>query len=181
MLKLASMLRVTDRRRIKRADVQCRVKMTSAVIDVDEVGVHKQVVCTVRATDGPRYVVIRLYQDPTGEYTDQSKCWCHCSCPDYLYRWEVAVSSRGSSSVINSNGEYPKIRNPRIVPKMCKHLVSAAPIALAAKAKLPKKTISKDDLEDALRELKKSDRAQPSIRPTTRAAPAAPKRPGARR
>jgi len=46
-----------------------------------------------------------------------------CSCPDYLFRWEVANHLVGASDVIYSSGEMPEGTNPDHRPGMCKHLL----------------------------------------------------------
>jgi hypothetical protein len=47
-----------------------------------------------------------------------------CSCPDFTYRWEVALEDRGSADIEYSNGDAPTITNPVLVPACCKHLVA---------------------------------------------------------
>jgi hypothetical protein len=51
--------------------------------------------------------------------------WVRCSCPYFLYYVEVALTRHGSSSVYYSNGRYPMIRNPKLRPYLCKHLIAA--------------------------------------------------------
>lgn len=45
-----------------------------------------------------------------------------CSCSDYWSKWEVALVKQGAAKVVYSNGEKPKITNPKMVPGCCKHL-----------------------------------------------------------
>lgn len=52
------------------------------------------------------------------------KTWCHCSCPDFTFRWEVVDTGDGFSSIRQSNGAFPVETNPNGVPSLCKHLVS---------------------------------------------------------
>ena len=47
-----------------------------------------------------------------------------CSCPDYLFTWEVALHKYGAADIIYSNGEYPEIKNPLEIPGVCKHLAA---------------------------------------------------------
>jgi len=51
-----------------------------------------------------------------------SDMWCHCSCPYFTFYLEVTLQLHGSSTIKNSNGELPKIRNPKLKPYLCKHL-----------------------------------------------------------
>lgn len=50
--------------------------------------------------------------------------WIWCSCPSFLYNWEVALTAVGSSNIVDSNGEKPVIRNPAMKPGCCKHQVA---------------------------------------------------------
>lgn len=47
-----------------------------------------------------------------------------CSCPDFLFRHEVALTEKDASSVEYSNGDYPKITNPLLRPTCCKHCLA---------------------------------------------------------
>lgn len=47
-----------------------------------------------------------------------------CSCPDFLYRHEVALYRRGGAEIEYSNGRLPKITNPRYRPTCCKHCLA---------------------------------------------------------
>ncbi len=42
-----------------------------------------------------------------------------CSCPDFMYTWEVALTRKGASSIKYSNGDLPVDRNPRGTPGAC--------------------------------------------------------------
>jgi hypothetical protein len=66
-----------------------------------------------------------------------SEVWVHCSCPYFTYYLEVVLQLHGSSRIYNSNGEMPKIRNPRLRPYLCKHLY-ALMLYLMAKDKKKK-------------------------------------------
>lgn len=45
-----------------------------------------------------------------------------CSCEDFMYTWEVALSKKKAARIKYSNGEMPDDRNPRMVPGCCAHL-----------------------------------------------------------
>ena len=47
-----------------------------------------------------------------------------CSCPDFLFRHEVALFDKDAAQVEYSNGDYPKITNPLLKPTCCKHCLS---------------------------------------------------------
>lgn len=44
-----------------------------------------------------------------------------CSCPDFMYRHEVALWKRGGADIEYSNGMRPRITNPRERATCCKH------------------------------------------------------------
>lgn len=176
MVTIGKILRATPRITFSRARAQCKIKLAAKpTIEVDEIGVYKHVVYNVVATDGPRYVEFKLYA-ADGDATMHSRAYVHCSCPAFLYNHEVALLSRGSSSKINSNGEYPEIRNPKLIPSACKHVAATAHAAVKVKAKpMAMPEITEDDIKNVLHEMRDRipvKRARP--KPTT---PAAPKRP----
>lgn len=47
-----------------------------------------------------------------------------CSCPDFLFRHEVALAEKDASTVEYSNGDYPKETNPLLKPTCCKHCLA---------------------------------------------------------
>jgi len=47
-----------------------------------------------------------------------------CSCPDHMFRWEVALTKKGGSKILYSNGEKPIIQNPQEKPGCCRHAFS---------------------------------------------------------
>lgn len=53
-----------------------------------------------------------------------SPCIVHCTCPFFTYTLEYACAKQGSSYFYNALRRYPKIRNPRAMPYLCKHLIT---------------------------------------------------------
>ncbi len=47
-----------------------------------------------------------------------------CSCPDFKYRWEVALNQAEAAEIEYSNGEMPIVRNPNLRKTMCKHCIA---------------------------------------------------------
>lgn len=47
---------------------------------------------------------------------------CSCSCPDFMYRQEVALNKKGAAEIEYSNGELPTTTNSRMITYFCKHL-----------------------------------------------------------
>ena len=118
-------------------------KVLNCTLGQDEDGVFKQVTCVAVSDTIPRTIVWRLYQTRNKAFTINSLTWVHCGCEDWTYRWEVADTIRGSSSVINSNGAMPRIRNARTRPGLCKHALACARQALTAKPEIAGKRMTK--------------------------------------
>lgn len=47
-----------------------------------------------------------------------------CSCPDFLYRFEVALNKKGAAQIEYSNGELPTVTNPTMIAACCKHCIA---------------------------------------------------------
>ena len=47
-----------------------------------------------------------------------------CSCPDFFYRWEVALHHKGAADIQYSTGTDPDVTNPGMVAGCCKHLIA---------------------------------------------------------
>jgi len=143
MLTLKTLLRATPHPVRARALLQCRTTVTRAILETDEFGNRrKNVAALVRATDGDRFCTIMFY-DPAKADLVQSRVWAACSCPYFCFNVETVNALHKSCDVINSNGELPLIRNPRMIPHFCKHLVALAKFAIVAKAKEVDKTAPK--------------------------------------
>jgi hypothetical protein len=125
MITLKRLLQLTPRDILSRARKQCRVRILKSVIDADDMGNHKFVLANVKATDGDRTAAMKFYQLNKRNLLN-SETWVYCSCPYFKYYLEVALTSRGSASIIESNGEFPFIRNPSMKPYLCKHLSALA-------------------------------------------------------
>jgi len=92
----------------------------------DETGRYREFKYRVKCTDGWRKVAVRFY----GALNTNTRVWCWCSCPYFKYHCEVALSSKGSSAVIQSNGQRPRFTNPRLEPRICKHVYLLFALAL---------------------------------------------------
>lgn len=156
MLFLHTLMRTTPNNIVRNA-AQVKIRKQSAYIERDDEGEHKVYTATVR-TQLPgkkvRHVVIKFYGSRTagGRMKKQNKhpCWVHCDCEYFLYYLEVALAARGSSNVITSNGAFPQVRNPRMRPYLCKHLLRAARHAWKLKPKTSRRpyVIDKQELSD---------------------------------
>jgi len=81
---------------------------------------YREITAICRGKTIPRTVVMRIY----GKGDKNSQIWASCDCEWFLYYCEVALTKKGSSDVIYSNGENPKITNPRRLGIACKHICS---------------------------------------------------------
>jgi len=97
----------------------------------DETGSYREFKYRTKCTDGWRRVVVRFY----GSLSKHTRVWCWCDCPYFKYHCEVALASKGSSAVIQSNGQRPRFTNPRLEPRICKHVYLV--IALAMRKRKP--------------------------------------------
>lgn len=70
-----------------------------------------------------------------------------CSCPDFMYRHEVALYRRGGAEIEYSNGRLPKITNPKYRATCCKHCLA---FYLFLSNKYPNIFEPNRDLDDAV-------------------------------
>lgn len=56
-----------------------------------------------------------------------------CSCSDFLYRWETALSYKGAAEIEYSDGSPPDNTNPQYKAATCKHIVALYEKKLAGK------------------------------------------------
>ena len=89
-----------------------------------------------------RYVTVIVFLDQR-LHVDAS-----CSCADYRYRWDYALHVNRASDLEYAqpgpNGLFPKIRNPSLRTKSCKHLVKLWETILPEIPKIPKNAKSDD-------------------------------------
>ena len=131
--------------------------LVKASYDTDEQGPHQRAMFKVIATTIPRRVIFKIYGDPNGEKTIfQRPTWVHCSCEWFTFFCEYALAKRRSSDIINSNGQAPKEKNPRMWPYICKHIIATTDKLTSIKFKTPRVQLpSEDELEFILREVDK--------------------------
>lgn len=66
------------------------------------------------------FIMVKHYKKSKG-YQRQSTIVMSCSCPDFKYRHEVALTLHGGSFFKYSNTRRPKITNPKLRRTCCKH------------------------------------------------------------
>ncbi len=144
MFTVAQMRKATSWK-IRQNSKTCKTRLIRATMEIDKRGLlYRRALFHSWHTDGMRKVEIRLYGDlnQIGRY----RTYIHCSCPYFLFHSEVALYLKGSSSIINSNGNLPHVTNPYLKPKLCKHAFSATTMLKRIVFKKNPK-ISEDDLE----------------------------------
>ncbi len=144
MIFLSQLIRLTPAN-IRRNSRSVLLFSGSTWLEKDERGPHKVYRAKAKTTRGAKHkrsgnthdLVIKLYgtRRKDGAMKPQNRSWVHCSCEYFLYYNEVALAARGSSEVMTSNGALPKIRNPRMKPYLCKHLLAASRVMPKSKAK----------------------------------------------
>jgi len=86
---------------------------------------------TKKTENNVKYTDIKFKVKCTGSSTKnviikqyQKGAWVHCSCQHFRYYCEVALSMKGSSSILNSTGKLPRKTNPSLKPEVCKHIIA---------------------------------------------------------
>ena len=114
---------------IKERARRCRARrMAAKTLDDNKLGELLFERYRVQGTTD-RYVVDLKYLPMTKNQPavkdEDAPLWVSCDCGFFLYRCEVALARRGSSSIVYSNGKRPVHTNPRMVPYVCKHAIRA--------------------------------------------------------
>lgn len=73
-------------------------------------------------TGGPHTCRFKFYSAGVGKTVPT---WVWCDCADFKYREEYVLARKagGSSSIINAKNRPPKVTNPRMEVRLCKHLL----------------------------------------------------------
>lgn len=110
---------------------QATATATGGYLAEDASGKYREFKYQIKCTDGWRKVATRFY----GPISSKTKVWCWCSCPYFKYHCEVALASKGSSAVVQSNGQRPRFTNPEMKPLVCKHVYLLFALAFRADVK----------------------------------------------
>lgn len=134
------------------SDVVARARLTTAVVLNVEMVKKRELnalVFLVRCkahTETVYYdTIIELYplevhKDVFERPSFNTPAWVQCSCPYYTFHAEYALAKAGSSEIKYSNGKPPLIKNPRMIPYLCKHLLKAAPEVVRRSLQLSQKS-----------------------------------------
>ena len=96
-------------------------------------------------TDGKRNTYLRFFGPPS----PTTEVWVWCSCPYFTYNLEVVLARYNSSVIRYSNGQIPIVRNRRMIPHLCKHLILTARAALMEKRDLVQTKLDLEEKESA--------------------------------
>jgi len=127
-IDLARLIQLTPKPVVDRARSCISRVLYNRVRDSDDAGFkYLEVILRSRCQDSDHSYLTVVRFDRFGVIKNpvHHPTWVRCSCPYFLYYVEVALSRHGSTSVYYSNGMYPMIRNPKLRPYMCKHLISS--------------------------------------------------------
>lgn len=72
--------------------------------------------------------MIRVY-DAKSMRSD-AQAWVTCDCEHWKFVCEVAAARVGSSTVIHAKNAPPRIKNPAMIPQLCKHLYAATALPI---------------------------------------------------
>lgn len=137
MLTLNALMKATPAKTKERAREQCygqsyapprrvaalrSLTKSGGYIVEDETGRYREFKYRTKCPDGGsgkwHRVVVRFY----GPLNVNTRVWVWCDCAYFKYNCEVALASKGSSAVVQSNGQRPRFTNPRLDPRVCKHV-----------------------------------------------------------
>lgn len=106
--------KVTISRMQKKGDtILCESLTYNGTKKVPDIRKHKQIV-RKRA---------RAENDPNRALPfSMAKVHVSCTCEDHLYTFEYALAERDAARITYSNSEFPLIKNPKLIPGLCKHL-----------------------------------------------------------
>lgn len=97
-------------------------KITSKLITIKK---GKYFYKTVTSPSGNVYSQWIKPQVPNMEIKDlNTDVIMFCNCNNFKYENEYTLWKNNASHIVNSNGKFPRVRNPRMIKKVCKHLLS---------------------------------------------------------
>jgi hypothetical protein len=122
-----------------------------------------KVVCVGKTV--PRQVELHLY----GPRNKNARVWATCTCPYWLYHCEVATERKDSTDIIHSNGARPIVKNPRMIPAVCKHIIQAlASGACTLAPKEDEKSKRRSKAEPMVRQRGANKKDIPGLKPFVR-------------
>ena len=86
---------------------------------------------------------VKFFKPPNPKVSlGKVECLVDCTCPDFKYTWAWALKQRGSApvgsnSLNGATNRAPKIKNPRSVPGLCKHLLALKDYIINSASQFP--------------------------------------------
>ena len=125
----------------------CNVRPTKLEMNLNDIGVYKLVRANILCDVVVHNATIQMYthlgtlpttpdelaelmQIPKGAPLWNAPTWVSCDCEYFMFNCEVANHRQQAADIIFSNGEFPSMTNAQMIPHLCKHLYSLAPIAV---------------------------------------------------
>ncbi len=132
--KLTTLKKTTDKGRKERSD-KVHIKHITTILDAGKY-IREYLYETYTETKSKYRTSIRSISPENPDLKGGAgDVIVSCSCPDFMYRWEVALAVKNAAKVKYSNGAYPKITNPKGKTSICKHLVAIAEDVLIKNSK----------------------------------------------
>lgn len=182
-LTLRQLARLTPRN-IQENAGPCRPRPLEVVMGSNAIGVFKKVRFTTTCIQDPHIQTVQLFTGnprpiekreellghlPTDNSLWNSPVWVSCDCEYWMFTCEFAVARYGSTAILYCNGEPPVMTNPKMMPRLCKHLFHVAHYAVKAQGtkykrpgdKAPRHSL-RGPLPRGIRDLMSRDQVVPS-------------------
>jgi hypothetical protein len=69
----------------------------------------------------PAVYAVTVHGTDVDQHLHSGNIMVYCQCDYFTFTSEVALAKRGATRVLQSNGDSPDVRNPRMIPTPCKH------------------------------------------------------------
>ena len=106
-----------------------RIKMAKKIIDKDTK--QPAVIAVIYSTHDHEGNILKSPRDHRcfimglegqGKPINESRVKMSCDCEHFMFVCEVALKKKGNADIIFSNGKPARVKNPRHIPQLCKHL-----------------------------------------------------------
>jgi hypothetical protein len=135
-LSMEQIIRNTDQDRIERARLSVRV--VHLKLNVSKSTKLPLAIAQTYSKDRLKDGTVKYYKyNSFILFLPNKKVKISCSCSDFKFCHEMALTKKGSSDVFYSNGETPDIKNPLMVPSTCKHLIALWDLLVSKKLVVP--------------------------------------------
>jgi hypothetical protein len=105
-----------------RIDKSAYVKLTSVKTGVSKSSGKRKIIAQAVSID--KKSPDRVKYNASLEFHGDDRVKLSCSCSDFLFRWEYALTQKGGADIVYGDGDPPDDKNPSQKPGCCKHLVA---------------------------------------------------------